>query len=212
VKRRAALILGVVLLLAGISGVAAWRWWHGRPPYEPEALRPRATLQPADQATADAALQPVNAEFAGDGDQIFLGRVSWVQPPRPPENNSFRIVVLDKRSHLMPGFIAATSAGPGDVGTGSDGSLDVAEKRYPWLRGIGAREIDGSYRSSGSAVFVSAVTASPVTFEFVLRPARPATSAETAVPTAPANVADLLVALISVGPDGQVYWAERLLN
>ena len=165
-----------------------------------------------DQATADAALQPVNAETAGEGDQIFLGRVSWAQPPRPQKNNSFRIVVLDKRSHLMPGFIAATSARPDDVSTGLDGSLDIAEKRYPWLQGVGARKVNGSYSTSGSAVFVSTVNASAVTFQFVLHPARPETSPENAAPTAPATVADLLIALISVGPDGQVYWAERLAN
>lgn len=205
-------MLGVVLLLAGVGGVTAWPWWHGRPPYAPEMLHARATLRLVDQATADAALQPVNAEVAGEGDQVFLGRVSWTHPPGPQRNNSFRIVVLDKRSHLMPGFIAATSARPDDVGTGSDGSLDIAEKRYPWLQGVGARKVNGSYWTSGTAVFVSAVNASPVTFQVVLHPARPQTSLENAVPTAPASVADLLIALISVGPDGQVYWAERLLN
>jgi hypothetical protein len=82
----------------------------------------------------------------------------------------------------------------------------------PWQRGIGAREVDGSYWTSGSAVFVSALNASPVTLQFVLRPAGPRTTPRNAMPTAPAALADLLIALISVGPDGQVYWAERLLN
>ena len=72
--------------------------------------------------------------------------------------------------------------------------------------------MNGSYWTSGSAIFVSAVGASPVTFQFVLHPARAGTSQESAVPTAPANIADLLIALISVAPDGHVYLAERLLN
>ena len=210
--RRTALIVGAVLVLFGVSGVAGWRWWHGRAPYGSEVLGARATLQLVDQATADAALRPVNAEVAGSGDQIFLGRVAWTQPPRPRKDNSFRIVLLDKRTRLMPGFIAVTSARPDDVGTGSDGSLDIAEKRYPWLQGIGDREINGSYSSSGSAVFVTAVEASPVTFQTVLHPAHPETSAENVGPTAPATAADLMIALISVGPESQVYWAQRLLN
>lgn len=211
-KRTAALVLGVAFLLAGVGGMAAWRWWHSRPPYGPETLRAQATLQLVDQATADAALRPVNAEVAEQADQIFLGRVSWSQPPHPQQNNSFRIVVLDKRSHSMPGFIAVTSSRPDEVSTGSDESLDLAEKRYRWLRGIGGRQVNGSYGNPGSAISVSAVSASPVTFQFVLRPVRPGTSPEHAVPTAPATTADLLIALISVGPDGQVYWADRLLN
>jgi hypothetical protein len=56
------------------------------------------------------------------------------------------------------------------------------------------------------------VAASPFTLQTVLHPARRETRSEHRVATAPAAVEDLLVALISVGPDGQVYWAKRLLN
>ncbi|WP_164842396.1 hypothetical protein [Actinoplanes solisilvae] len=37
-----------------------------------------------------------------------LGRVTWSRPPDPQEGNTFRIVPLDTRSHLKPGFIAVT--------------------------------------------------------------------------------------------------------
>jgi hypothetical protein len=211
-KRRTALIVSVVLALSGVSGVVGWRRWYSRAPYGPGALHAQATLQLVNQAAADAALRPVNTEIAGSGDQIFLGRVAWTQPPRPRKVNSFRIVLLDKRTHLMPGFIAVTSARPDDVGTGADGSLNVAQKRYPWLQGIGAPEINGSYWSSGSAIFVSTLGASPVTFQTVLHPAHPETPLENAGPTAPATAADLMIALICVGPESQVYWAQRLLN
>jgi hypothetical protein len=200
------------MLLVAAGGVAGRRWWHDRPPYAPDALSATATLRIVDQATADAAMRPVSAETAGDGDQIFLGRVTWTRPPHAEKGGSFRIVLLDKRSHLMPGFIAATSPRPDDVGTGSDGSLDIAQQRYRWLRGAGTREINGSFWSSGSAIVVSSVDASPVTFQTVLHPERPGTPPEQMVASAPAAVEDLLVALISVGPDGQVYWAHRLLN
>ncbi|GIF22447.1 hypothetical protein BJ973_002768 [Actinoplanes tereljensis] len=201
-RRRSALILGVVLLLAAAGGVTGRRWWHNRPPYGPEALNAQATLQLVDQATADAALKPVNAEVAtDDSDQIFLGHVSWTRPPHPQRNGSLRIVLLDQRRHLLPGFIAATAADPDQVGTGSDGSLDLAEERYPWLR--------STDEGAGSTIAVSSLDVSPVTFQTVLHTERPGTPP---VATAPALVADLLVALICVGPDGQVYWAQRLLN
>ncbi|WIM93234.1 hypothetical protein ACTOB_005207 [Actinoplanes oblitus] len=211
-RRRVSLVLSVALLLAGAGGVASWRWWHHRAPYGPEALDAQATLQLVDQATADAALRPSNAEQADAGDQIFLGRVTWSRPSDPQKGGSLRIIVLDKRSHLPPGFIAATSALPDAVSTGSDGALDLAEQRYAWLRGAGTREVNEQSWSSGSAIYVDSVDASPVTFQFVLRSARPGTPPEQMVATGPAEVEDLLVALISVGPDGQVYWAQRLLN
>jgi hypothetical protein len=212
-KRRVSPIVIVALLLVGAGTVAGWRWWHNRPPFGPEALNARATLRLVDQATADAALEPVNAEFANDDDdQIFLGRVTWDQPPTPPKDTSLRIVLLDTRRHLLPGFIAVTSANPEHVGTGLDGSLDIAQNRYPWLKGAGTQESNGSFMSSGSAVFVSSIDASPVTFQTVLHAARPGIPPEHMVATAPAAVQDLLVALICVGPEGQVYWAQRLLN
>ncbi|WP_433223298.1 hypothetical protein ACQP00_25760 [Dactylosporangium sp. CS-047395] len=100
---------------------------------------------------------------------------------------SLRIVVLDQRRHRMPGFVAVHAARPDRVAAGTDGALDRAERRYPWLRGV----------TTGSAVSVWAVDASPVTIQAVLRDVA---------------VEDLLVALIGVGPGGQVFWAERLLH
>jgi hypothetical protein len=205
-------MLSAAILVAGTAGVAGWRWWHNRPPYGPEVLSARATLQLVDQATADAALEPVSAIVAGAGDQIFLGRVAWTRPPHPQPGGSLRIVLLDKRSHLAPSFIAVTSARPGSVNAGWDGSLEIAGRRYPWLRGVGVREVNGSLWSSAGAVCVWSVDASPVTFQTVLHPARPGTPPELLVPAAPKAVEDLLIALISVGPDGQVYWAQRLLH
>ncbi|AVT29144.1 hypothetical protein C6361_06160 [Plantactinospora sp. BC1] len=211
-RQRAGLIMGVVVLLVGVGGLAGWRWWRSLPPYGPEVLAATATLNVVDQATADAAFSQGNTERAGDGDQIFLGRVAWERPPDPQVDGSFRIVVLDKGTRRMPGFITVTSARPDEVGAGSDEALGRAEERYPWLQGIGMRKVDGGFVTAGSAVMVSSVDASPVTFVFVLHPQRPGTPPEQAVAAAPAAVSDLLVALISVGPDQQVYWAQRLLN
>ena len=211
-RRRAGLILGAVILLVAAGGIVGWRRWHHQAPYGPSALGATATLRLVDQTTADAAMSPVNAEHAGDGDQIFLGRVSWARPPAVHADGSFRVVILDKRTHRMPGFISVTSARPTDVGAGSDGPLSVAEKRYSWLQGIGPREMNGSFWTAGDAITVASVDASPVTFVAVLHPARLGTAPEHAVANAPAAVGDLLVALIDVGSDGQVYWAQRLLN
>jgi hypothetical protein len=211
-KRRTSLIISVAMLLIGAGSLAGLRRWDNRPPYGPEALGATATLRMVDQTTADAALQPVTVEPSEKGDQIVLGQVSWVRPLHHPDGGSFRIVVLDKRTRLMPGHIAVTSGRPDDVGIGSDESQDIAQKRYPWLQGAGVREVNGSFWSAGNAIAVSSIDASPVTFAIVLHPARPETPPEQMIASAPAAVTDLLVALINVGPDGQVYWAQRLLN
>ncbi|SDT39708.1 hypothetical protein [Actinoplanes derwentensis] len=205
-RQRVGLILGVVMVLAGVGGVAGWRWWQGRAPYGPEALGARATVEFVDQATANAALAPVNAVYAnGAEDQIVLGRVAWNRPPHPQPDGSLRIVLADKRNGLLPGFIAVTSAQPDQVITGMDSALETARSRYPWL-GPARESADTMW--AGSVVTVSSIDASPVTFQTVLREAQP----ESLVLSGPMAIEDLLVALICVGPDGQVYWAQRLLN
>jgi hypothetical protein len=211
VKHRAILLLGTVLLLVAGGSVAGWRWWHNRPSFGPEALAAQATLQLVDQATADVALAPGNAIFGEEDDQIFLGRVTWTPPARSKVDSTLRIVILDKRSHLTPGWIAVKSDRQDEVGSGWDGSLDAAAERYSWLHDFDTRQLDGSY--GGASTFItSSLDASPVTFQTVLRPARPGTPPGSAIATAPAAVGDLMIVLISVGPDGEVHWAHRQLN
>jgi hypothetical protein len=208
-RGRRGLIVGVVVLLAGVAAIAGWRWWHARPPYPPEALGTRTTLQLADQATAAAALRPVNVEVSGKGDQILLGTVSWTVPASAPAGGSFRLVLLDRRTMALPGFLSVTSPRPESVGSGSDDTLDAAAGRYDWLARAGTREIDGSFRSPGDFITADA-DASPVTFAAVLHPADPRARPQEAVMSAPVTLDDVLLVLIGVGPDGQVYWAQRL--
>lgn len=190
-RSRAGLILGVVLVLATIGGVAGWRWWQGRAPYGPSVLAARGTLEFTDQETANAALVPVNAMHAeGADDRIVLGRVSWTRPPQPQKDGSLRIVLMDRRTGDLPNFISVTAAQPDRVFTGMDSALEIARSRYPWLG-------DGDIWS-GSVVTVSSLDVSPVTFQTVWR--------------SPIELENLLVAVICVGPDGQVYWAQRLVN
>ncbi|MEV6601725.1 hypothetical protein AB0M36_33455 [Actinoplanes sp. NPDC051346] len=83
------LIVGVVMVLVATTAISGWRWWHNRAPYGPEALGATATLRLVDQATADAAMKPLDAEQAASGDQIFLGRVNWSRPPNAQSGGSF---------------------------------------------------------------------------------------------------------------------------
>ncbi|MGA5298533.1 hypothetical protein ACPCHT_01320 [Nucisporomicrobium flavum] len=208
-RGRRGLIVGVVVLLAGVAAIAGWRWWHAQAPYPPEALGTRTTLELVDPATAAAALRPVNVEVSGKGDQILLGTVSWTLPPSAPTDGSFRLVLLDRRTKALPGFVSVTSPRPESVGSGSDGTLDAAADRYDWLTGAGKVQADGSTWRTGDYLTV-ATDASPVTFAAVLHPADPRARPQEAVMSAPVTLDDVLLVLIGVGPDGQVYWAQRL--
>jgi len=212
VKRRLVQVGIVVLVLVlAVAVNVGWRWWHNRPPYGPEVLAASATLQFASYQEASAALRPVNAPWPDAGDQLMLGRVSWRPPPHPQKRGVFWIVVLDKRSHLKANVLAVRSWREDAVGLGSDGGLKRAVDRYPWLQGAAGHEVNGSWWVDGNCVMVSASDAAPVVFA-VLFPAaaRVVRRREQAMPTAPVALADLLIALVNIGPDGQVYWAQRL--
>ncbi|UQU61650.1 hypothetical protein COUCH_21640 [Couchioplanes caeruleus] len=49
-----------------------------------------------------------------------------------------------------------------------------------------------------------------MTFAAVLHPADPRARPQEAVMSAPVALADVMLVLIGVGPDGQVYWAHQL--
>ncbi|NJC82497.1 hypothetical protein [Planosporangium mesophilum] len=151
--------------------------------------------------------------WAQPGDQLVLGRVSWKRPPRPQKDATFWIVLLDKRSHLKAAIQEVTSPRRDKVGLGSHGYLMRAVDRYPWLQGVAGHEVNGSWWETGECVAVFAADATPVTFAAVFpAAARSPQLPEQAVPTAPVALSNLLVALINMGPDGQIYWAERLLG
>ncbi|MEE6306388.1 hypothetical protein V1634_06015 [Plantactinospora veratri] len=167
-------------------------------------------LELVGNETASAALGQVTAPHADEGDQLVLGRVTWRPPVEPQDGAVFWIVVLDKRTHLKPTVFGVASPRQADVGVGSHGYLRKAADRYPWLQGIVGREVDGGWRDAGSSISVAAPDASPVTFVGIFPDAKRLKQSEPLIATAPVAVSDLLVALVNMGPDGQLYWAQRL--
>ncbi|AXO34409.1 hypothetical protein ACGFLT_27555 [Micromonospora chalcea] len=82
--------------------------------------------------------------------------------------------------------------------------------RYPWLRGAGdIRVSEDEWLSVGSRLGIHDAGASPLTFVALFSHLE---RHERAYPiaTAPVTLPDLLLALVHMGPDGQVYWAQRL--
>lgn len=121
-------------------------------------------------------------------------------------------MVLDKRTDLKPGTFAVGSPLHQQVSIASGGTLQRVADRFPWLRGAGAQHVNGGWWEAGSALNVPAAAASPLTFVAQLPAADKSRRPEHAVAAAPAAISDLMVALASVGPDEQVYWAQRLVG
>ncbi|RQW92435.1 hypothetical protein DKL51_19080 [Micromonospora globispora] len=202
------MVLAVILAVVAFVG---WRWWHNRPPYGPEALAIKSSLQFIGHEEAQAALgDKVNAPVSDGRDQLVLGRVSWQAPPKPLDGGYFAIFLIDKRTNLKPGSFSASSPLQEAVGLGSAGVENKIAERYSWLKGAGDVIEGNSWWSYGSRLAVSDGDASPLTFvaafPYVEGPLRTVVH----VPTAPVAMSDLLLALVYMGPDGQVYWAQRL--
>ncbi|MEU8313756.1 hypothetical protein [Micromonospora sp. NPDC048887] len=66
--RRAASMVAVLVLT--VAAVGGWRWWRQHPPYGPEALHLRSSLEFVGYDGAQAALgRAYQAPVAYDGDQ-----------------------------------------------------------------------------------------------------------------------------------------------
>ncbi|MEV0881680.1 hypothetical protein AB0I85_28055 [Micromonospora echinofusca] len=206
--RRAGLVSAVILAMMAFAG---WRWWHNHPPYGPEALAIESSLHFVSHEEAQAALgEKVNAPVADGRDQLVLGQVSWQTPPRPLDGGYFAIFLIDKRTNLKPGSFSASSPRQEAVSLGSAGTDNKIAERYPWLQGAGYVRQGNSWWSYGSRLAVFDGHATPLTFVARFPQLEGPLREEAHVPTAPVAISDLLLALVHVGPDGQVYWAQRL--
>ncbi|WP_232233896.1 hypothetical protein [Micromonospora chokoriensis] len=170
-----------------------------------------SSLSLVSHAEAQAALgEKTHAPLASDErDQLVLGRVAWQPPPEPLDGGYFAVFLIDKRTNRKPNDFGV-SAPQEAVSLGSAGVENRIAERYAWLRGAGDVKVgDHEWRSNGNRLGVFDETASPLTFvarfPYLADAARKPTIA-----TAPVGMSDLLLALVYLGPDGQVYWAQRL--
>ncbi|WP_199180362.1 hypothetical protein [Verrucosispora sp. ts21] len=197
------------VILAAVS-VVGWRWWHNHPPYGPEALAVTSSLRFVSYDEAETALgETAHAPVTYGRDQLVLGRVSWQTPPEPLDGGYFAIFLIDKRTNHKP-EVFGVAAPQAAVGIGSAGIENRIAERYSWLRGAGDATFgDDEYRSNGNRLHVADEKASPLTF-VALFPYVEEPDPELPRATAPVAMSDLLLALVYMGEDGQVYWAQRL--
>ncbi|GAA4574399.1 hypothetical protein GCM10023176_41380 [Micromonospora coerulea] len=200
-----------------LAANAGWRWWHNRPPFRPGALALESSLELVGYTESREALgQPVYyAPSLEPKVRMVLGRVSW-RPPPGPFDGSLMVVLIDKRFNRLPTSIEVRKNWqklrdrPDPAFIGSSGSLSKVAQRYPWLRGIGDHKAADNEPPSGySVIWAVDQKASPLTFVANFPSSTQMHSLHEIV-VEPVAISDLLLAVVCIGPDGQIFWAHRL--
>lgn len=139
--------------------------------------------------------------------QTFRADLSWTPPPGFDDTwqrGHFAILVAAKRKDLPPPRVWSHS--PSGMPTVAGVSIDRMPDRLGWLHGVEYRQAI-STKTSPSAGQVTFVVA----FRYNQMPLQPVERRERrSLSIAPARVADLLVTLAFIGPDGRLHWAQRL--
>lgn len=194
-----ALTILIVLAIATASW-AGYSWWHHHPPYGPDAIGATVTIRFTDDTHFAADTQALGVHGLGPmhGDKTkrtFIGRLDYTIPHAAHGAGSYFIVVIDKRTNRLAPWLGD------DGGSGEDGFLEAdVPSRYPWLSALAPVPVAGGWTMSGADMSTDTDTASPLAFEGEFPDAAGLTPA------------DLLVALIFVGPDQQIYWATRVMG
>ncbi|MFG1996481.1 hypothetical protein ACGFJ7_41540 [Actinoplanes sp. NPDC048988] len=203
-RRWIAIVVTVTLIL--VAAIEGSRWWTGRAPYSAGDLAARADLRIVDQVTAEAALGPHSVPTIAEGQQLFLGHVTWRRPAH--EEGAVYMMVLHNRTHRPP----AMMFGKEGTNLASNSALSEAADRYPWLAGA-----DGVHTADGGFIPIEAIAlysleAEELTFAAVLVPADANLGGRVPRAAAPAQASDLTIALVQVNGHGRATWAQRLLN
>lgn len=196
-------MVAAILVVVVVAGGLTWRWWHNHVPFGPEALAITSSLSFVGYEDAQATLgKTAYAPYPFEGDQLVLGRVSWQAPPQPFKG-SFTIFLIDKRTNRKAAHMSADQE---VAGAGSAGSDNKVAERYAWLSGAGAIPVNGGWRTDGVRLGVDERV--PVlTFVAIFHSRQ---DGEPLPAIGPIALSDMLLALVYMGPDDQVYWAQRL--
>lgn len=218
-RRKARRVLAVALVVVVVLAASAgWRWWHNRAPFGPGALSLQSSLEVVGFTESREALgEPVYyAPSLEPKVQLVLGRVSWRRPPEQLDG-SLIVVLIDKRANRLPSVIEVRqnrSRIPGYPDPAAVGGSWVQNKiaqRYPWLSGMAYRKTgEDTWLSEGSMVWVDDQEGSPLTFAARFPQGQAGSGTQTAGSGEPVAISDLLLAVVCIGSDDQIYWAHRL--
>jgi len=202
-------LAAVVLAFAAL--VVPWigHWAHARAPFQPSEMNLSLTLAVVPVSEVQNAIEG----YGISGDQLravqpksatqeaVVGQLSFSIPKRMPDESQMALFVIDERTHALTQQAWGFTEGANKPGSGFDAKFAGFATRYPWLKATAFSYKDGSYAQPGTAITIGPGVQGPLTFYAVLDPIAIQVSDVTK---------DVLVALGFVGPEGQIYWAQRL--
>ena len=206
-RSRVLATIGAVLVVLAIGGVAVWGWLV-RPPYGPDAMAPKAVVEVVTAQTERAALNRLGGPAAEavfldavPGRQMLVGQVTWTVPKGASDDGRLAILVVHKPTNSVAPTVFGVGPEPDQVTSGWDNTLNEAKQDYDWLSAVNMGQAEGRLHAPGDALLTRPDTPGPITFVAQLRPDVMQMTED-----------DFLVALVFIGPRGQLYWAERLLG
>ncbi len=193
-SRRAVRWLATLVVLVSAASLAI-AVVEAIPPYAASDVNSTATIRFTDDTrfATDASglgITDLHGLVTSPDMREFVGRIDLT--PHPGANGTYYVVVMDSRSNaLVPLLFSATTSG-------WDGILSDVPRAEPWLSAMRPGVApDGSHYD---AVAVAADPAATTSLDFV----------GAVGDGRGANVADLVVALIYIGGDNQIYWATKV--
>ena len=200
------LALFIVLSLVALDLWAIYER-KNRAPFQPASLNmqlslsvvPVAQLQPAIQKLG---LRPSQLQAMlplVPGQQAVVGQLHFVLPAKIPAGSQLVLFAVDERTHRAVQWFWGWSPGSQQPTSGWDGSFSGFAGKYPWLAALAALGPDQP--DSRAEVSIPLEAKSPLTFYAALD--------RDALPLVDLNK-DFLFAVGFVGPQRQIYWAQRL--
>jgi hypothetical protein len=185
---------------------------HDRAPFDAESIHAALSLKMMDEQHPQD--HPSDLPYILYGKyQVVRGDLTWTPPAGFVQNwdrGTFWLIVIDKRTRLKPPQVQAKSATGTRIAHGSLYQLNLLADKWPWLAGA------GDVKTGDNTVLSVATTASippaaaQVTFIAAFPRLEPDDPEIRFIASAPVELSDLLVALVFIGPDDQLYWAARL--
>ncbi len=198
-----------LLLLAGaaLAYIPLVNWSQNHAPFSPSAMKLQLSLSVVPVSGLQSsisklgvtpedlrAMQPMAA-----GQQAVIGRLDFTIPMAAAPGSQLALFIIDEREHRLVQWAWAWDAGAQPT-SGFDGRFAGFASRYKWLVPT-ASELSRGDTKQGTAISIPFGARAPLVFYAVLDPDAIQVSDVTR---------DLSVSLGSVGPKGQIYWAQRL--
>jgi len=195
------LCLAALLLVLGLPWFAHWR--QSRAPFQPASLHMQLAASVVPVAHLQTAIQKLGLRPSqlrammplAPGQEAVVGQLHFTLPAKIPAGSQLALFAIDERTRQAVQWFWGWSPGA-ETTSGWDGSFSGFAVRYPWLAPLADEQMD-----SRLEVSIPLNAKSPLTFYAALD--------LDALPVVDINK-DVLFALGFVGPQRQVYWAQRL--